>query len=54
MAWVIICLAPSTSSLFPPLFKYLKAPIKKYIMTKTEAMEKVGATNWLVAAPSEL
>lgn len=51
---MIICLAPATSSLFPPDFKYLKAPIKKYMMTKAEAMEKTGITSWLVAWPKDL
>lgn len=54
MAWVIICLADSTSSLLAPAFKYLKAPIKKYNITKNAAMEKIGPTSWLVASPSEL
>lgn len=53
MACVIICLAPSTSSLFPPAFKYLKAPIRKYTITKTAAIEKTGVTNLLVASPKD-
>ena len=54
MAWTIICLPPSTSSLFPPAFKYLKAPVKKYIITKKEAIEKKEGTKLEVAWPKDL
>lgn len=54
MAWTIICLPPSTSSLFPPAFIYLKAPVRKYIITKNEAMEKEAGTKLEIACPKDL
>lgn len=49
MAWAIICFPPSTSSLLPPALKYLKAPVRKYIITKNEAIEKKAGTSVEVA-----
>lgn len=54
IAWVIIFLAASTSSLLSPAFKYLKAPSRKNNTTKKVAMENIGSTSLEVACPREL
>jgi len=54
MAWEIICLAPAISSLFPPAFKYLNAPKRKYSITMAAVTENMGVTSLLVAPPKDV
>ncbi len=54
IACVIICLALSISSLFPPDFKNLNAPSKKYSIIKKVAIDKIGGIRAVKTAPKDL